>query len=152
MKSWKKDRNYRKFKNGDGSFSYVITVDGERVEVDKEVYEAYSQEDRRERYLDECDDGVLLSIECMDEDKAMLEYFTDKRIESAEEAAICGILTSRMRNALALLPDCERAWIEALYFDRISMKKLAGITGIPRNTLIYRCDKILKKLARAVIG
>jgi hypothetical protein len=31
MKNWQKDRNYRNYKNADGSFTCVITVDGEDV-------------------------------------------------------------------------------------------------------------------------
>ena len=51
MKKWQMDRNYRAYENLDGSFVYIIAVDGVDVEVNKDVYMAYSQSDRRERYL-----------------------------------------------------------------------------------------------------
>jgi hypothetical protein len=43
MQNWQKNRNFRKHKNTDGSFSYFITVDGEKVEVSRAIYTAYAE-------------------------------------------------------------------------------------------------------------
>jgi len=42
MQNWHKYSNYRKRKNPDGSYTYTIIIDGEDVEVDKEIYTEYS--------------------------------------------------------------------------------------------------------------
>ena len=55
MKYWQKARNYRKYERENGMFVYIVTVD-EDVEVSAEVYQAYSQADRRERYQAERDE------------------------------------------------------------------------------------------------
>ena len=52
MKKWKEERNYRRIYNEAGEvIANIITVDGVDVEVAEDVYLAYSQADRRERYV-----------------------------------------------------------------------------------------------------
>ena len=54
MKNWKEERNYRRIKNKDGEIiANIITVDGVDVEVTDEVFLAYSQMNRQERYQEE---------------------------------------------------------------------------------------------------
>lgn len=146
MKYWQKDRNYRRFENEDGSFRHVITVEGEDVEVTAEVYEAYSQADRRERYTAEREVGLLLSLERMDEDGVQLGYLTDHHVESAEDAALHGIEQSQLMAALAYLSEDERELMDALYFRNIPARELAREHGVYHRSIIYRRDKILEKL------
>jgi len=56
IQNWQKARNYRKYKQGD-TVAHVITVDRTQVVVGEEVYGAYAQADRRERYCAERDAG-----------------------------------------------------------------------------------------------
>ena len=52
MKKWQESRNYRQIRNQNGEIiANIITVDGTDVEVPEDVYQAYAQADRRERYL-----------------------------------------------------------------------------------------------------
>ena len=52
MKHWQEKRNYQHVRDEAGNVrSNIITVDGIDVEVSDEVYLAYTQLDRRERYL-----------------------------------------------------------------------------------------------------
>ena len=54
MKKWQKDRNYKRVKDENGNvIANIITVFGQDVEVSDEVFAAYSQMDRRERYAEE---------------------------------------------------------------------------------------------------
>ena len=54
MKKWQEERNYRRVRNEGGEvIANIITVDGMDVEVPEDVYLAYSQADRRERYVRE---------------------------------------------------------------------------------------------------
>ena len=51
-------------KDNNGIIINIITVDGVDVEVNDEVFLAYSQADRRERYItEEAEAGKLLSLE-----------------------------------------------------------------------------------------
>ena len=150
MQNWQKDRNYRKHKNEDGTFRYVIFIEGEGVEVTAEVYKAYSQSDRRERYTDECEVGLLLSLDRFAEDGMQLSYLTDRHIESAEDTVLHNTEQARLLEALAHLDDDERELIEALFFRNVSARELARESGVYHRTIIYRRDKILKKLRRFV--
>ena len=52
MKKWQEERNYRRIYNEAGEvIANIITVDGMDVNVAEDVYLAYSQADRRERYV-----------------------------------------------------------------------------------------------------
>ncbi len=146
MQNWKKDRNYRKFKNADGSYTYIITVDGVRVEVSLEVYQAYSQDDRRERYLDECDEGLLISIEGIAEEGATPEYFTDRHVESAEDAALRKILVQRTLSAIATLTPDEKRLLYAVAVQGMTEQSLADLTGVSQAALHKRKKRLFKKI------
>ena len=70
MKNWQESRNYRRIKDKDGNIiANIITVDGVDVEVTEDVFLAYSQADRRERYIaEEVEPGRVLSLERLMED------------------------------------------------------------------------------------
>lgn len=63
MKKWQEERNYRRVRSEAGEvIANIITVDGMDVEVPEDVYLAYAQADRRERYItEEQSSGKLLS-------------------------------------------------------------------------------------------
>lgn len=76
MKKWQEERNYRRIYNEAGeAIANIITVDGVDVEVAEDVYLAYSQADRRERYVrEEQFSGKILSLEQMAEDDLLSDY------------------------------------------------------------------------------
>ena len=54
MKNWQKNRNYKRVKDKDGNVvANIITVFGQDVEVSDEIFDTYSQMDRRARYIGE---------------------------------------------------------------------------------------------------
>lgn len=65
MKHWQEKRNYQHVRDEAGNVrSNIITVDGIDVEVSDEVYLAYTQLDRRERYLmEEVETDKKLSLD-----------------------------------------------------------------------------------------
>lgn len=148
MKYWQKDRNYRKYQNEDGTSHYVITVDGVDVEVSFEVYQAYAQADRKERYGYECEEGLVISLDRMAEDGVPLVYLTGQHVESAEDAAIRDLMIKQMMDVMLLLSEEERKLIDQLFFQSISARELARTSGVYHRTIIYRRDKILEKLRR----
>lgn len=152
MGFWKKDRNYRKHIKADGSVSHIITVDGIEVEVSPEVYHAYAQADRRERYCYERKAGLLLSLEHLGEDGAWIPHLWEQCVESAEDTVIREMMIAHMMDALTLLCPEERELLEQLYFQNISAREVARSSGVYHRTILYRRDKALEKLLRLIGG
>ena len=148
MKYWKKDRNYRKYIDAGGIVRHVITVDGVDVNVTAEVYRAYAQADRRERYAREREKGVLLSLERLEEDNVQLGYLTDIRVPSAEDTALRQLRIAQMMDAVGQLSEDEKNLIVQLFFEGIALRELARRYGLQHRAVICRRDKILKKLRR----
>lgn len=61
-----------------GRLFQIHPIDRKDIEVSAEVYTAYSQMDRRKRYLYEREDGHLLSLEQLAADNVPLSSLTDK--------------------------------------------------------------------------
>lgn len=131
MKKWQEERNYRRVRNEGGEvIANIITVDGMDVEVPEDVYLAYAQADRRERYImEEQSSGKLLSLEQMEEDALLPDYVGAETAPSAETEAL---EREELRNlaeqkqilllALLSLKDTDRELINALFFDGASTR------------------------------
>ena len=150
MQNWQEQRNYRKRKNTDGSFTYVISVDDTDVEVSAEVYTAYSQEDRRERYCAERDAGRLLSFDGMDEDDGLLSYLMDRHAESAEDTAIRGMLIKRAMVALSVLPPEDQRLIRAVVMGGVTEEAYAEVIGVTQVAVHKRKKRILGTLSKQI--
>jgi RNA polymerase sigma factor (sigma-70 family) len=154
MELWKKNRNYRKVRRKDGGIVYIITIDDEDHFVPIEVYKAYSQADRRERYLVEAESAErILSIEKMAEDGVRLEKHTIACAESAEtllvsqeEAAEREAMLKVVGAALLRLPCEDRTLIYSLFFQGVSARQLAQNLGVSDMAIRKRRDRILDKL------
>jgi DNA-directed RNA polymerase specialized sigma24 family protein len=146
MKYWQKARNYRKYEREDGMFVYLITVNGEDVEVSAEVYRAYSQADRRERYQAERDENVLLSLERFAEDEMHLSYLTGRHNESAEDAAFRDVLPGQAMLAFGCLAPEEQHLIRALIVDGVTERDYAAVLGISQVAVHKRKQRILGKI------
>ncbi|MDR2514756.1 MAG: RNA polymerase subunit sigma-70 [Christensenellaceae bacterium] len=146
MQYWKKTRNYRKHVDTDGSVRYVITVDGEEVEVTEAVYKAYSQADRRERYGYEREEGLLLSLERMDEEGVHPTFPTDRRVESAEDTVMRRLLIAEALDALSCLTPSEQRLIQAVVMEGVSEQEYAEYLGVSQVAVHLRKHGILKKI------
>ena len=157
MKNWQKNRNYKRVKEENGNvIANIITIDGIDVEVTKEVFLAYSQMDRRERYFFE-ENGVNkeLSLEQMSQDRVQLSYVGAEMTPSAEElllesdeARTWKKRQERLSAALESLDDVDRKLITALFLDGISAREYARKLGISDMAVCKRRDRILKKLRK----
>lgn len=136
--------------------STIITVDGMDVEVPEDVYLAYAQADRRERYItEEQSSGKLLSLEQMEEDALLPDYVGAETAPSAETEAL---EREELRNlaeqkqilllALLSLKDTDRELINALFFDGASTREYAQRMGVSQRAVIKRRDRILRDLKK----
>jgi len=142
MPDWRNQRNYRKFKNEDGSFRYVITVDGVDTEVDEVIYRAYSQGDRKERYSAERDTGRTVSLDGGSDDSDLVQCLTATYSESAEDTVIRNMLVDEVLNTLA--PE-ERSLIQAVVMDGVTEQEYGILIGMTQNGVNKRKQRILKK-------
>ena len=166
MKKWQEYANYRKTENGDGSFTYVITIDGEDVEVTEAVYTAYAAGDRKMRYmeldlkcdrvlrnekgkavLDEHGNPVALPEREMSLDKLIGEDWDFPSSEPSAEDAVLGLLeTEALYGCLDRLDTDERALIDALFFEGLTEREYADRIGVVQKTVNNRKNRILEKL------
>lgn len=157
MKKWQEERNYRRVRSEGGEvLANIITVDGMDVEVPEDVYLAYAQADRRERYItEEQSSGKLLSLEQMEEDALLPDYVGAETAPSAETEAL---EREELRNlaeqkqilllALLSLKDTDRELINALFFDGASTREYAQRMGVSQRAVIKRRDRILRDLKK----
>ena len=152
MKAWRKNRNYRKYKNMDGTFTHIITVDGQDVEVCPEVYTAYSQADRRERYCAERDSGRVFHFDGISKGKGdLLSYFLDCHIESAEITAIRNIFAAQLQAAFLMLDKDTRQLLEALVIDGVTEREYAALIGLSQKGVNKRKNRALEKLRNMLV-
>jgi len=150
MYNWQRERNYRKIKNDDGTFTYIITVDGVGVEVTAEVYKVYSQADRRERYIEEREAGTLLSLDQLEED-GVPALETNRYALSAEDTTMLKLHGGKALEALNSLEPEEIALIKELIFDGVTERDYAAKIGLSQKGVNKRKKKILEKLKILVL-
>jgi len=151
MNYWKKDRNYRKYPNEDGSIRHVITVDGEDVEVSAEVFKAYSQADRRERYCYEREQGMLLSLDRMSESNISLAYSDALQVEPAEDTFMRHMLITAAKDALLGLTPNEQRLIQAVVMEGMPERKYAARIGKSQKCVNKRKRKALEKIRGSLL-
>lgn len=147
MADWQRRRNYRIRASESDKARFTITVDGIETEVTPEVYEAYAQGERRERYMAERDAGRLLSLEQMDMDFVSLALFGE-RAALAEDAAIRRIMGAQAMKALEQLAPEERDLIQSLILSGETERDYAGRIGMSQKGVNKRKHKILKKIKK----
>ena len=151
MKKWQEERNYRRVRSEAGEvIANIITVDGMDVEVPEDVYLAYAQADRRERYItEEQSSGKLLSLEQMEEDALLPDYVGAETAPSAETEALereelRNLAEQKQILLLALLSLKDTA----LFFDGASTREYAQRMGVSQRAVIKRRDRILRDLKK----
>ena len=128
------------------SKEYFMFVNGTRVVVTKEVYQAYWQEKNRENYLKQLDRENQLLFFCeLDKDGNFENNLEDtsvdvlKLVEAKERI-------EALNKALAKLNPEEREIIKALYFEDQTTRAVASVHGLHQTSLIRKRNSILKKL------
>lgn len=161
MKKWQEERNYRRIRNEAGEvIANIITVDGMDVEVPEDLYRAYAQADRRERYVrEEMEAGKLLSLDKLLEDDVPLEPLGVDLVPSAEDTTLeqeesseTAMQLKKLTEALSGLNTAERQLLQALYFEGIPAREYARQLGVYHRTVLYRRDKLLEKLRRMIFA
>ena len=129
---------------------YYIKIKGMPIPVTEEVYKAYCQGDRKERYFRESDiHNQIFFYDALDtEETNGSDMFVDPLAESVEDVVERRLLLARLKEALALLSDSERELLLRLYLYGESLRGLSRRYQVPVTTLQARHHRILKKLKK----
>ena len=127
---------------------YVIKIQGDLIEVSKDVYYAYFRMERQERTQEEKQKrNAVVSYDALDGDGVVgAECIADITTPSMEEMMIAKELHEKLNRAIATLPRAERELIKAIYFDELTEEKYAKRNGMSQTGVNYRHGKILSKL------
>ena len=138
---------------------FFISIDGQQIEVSREIYLTYYRSKRRERYY-----GHDIKIERAVYDEAgnisgymppkedSLERLIESSMEfpsgqkSVEATVIDKIMVEGLHKALDKLSMSERELIHALYFQGMTEREYAEKTGISKTALHARKIKVLASL------
>ncbi len=156
MKNWQKNRNYKRVKDKDGNVvANIITVFGQDIKVSDEIFDTYSQMDRRARYIGEDIPAENeISLERTIEDGIHIETLENAE-PSAEEiciehenAKMRAEQEKRLPIVLARLSDDEQRLIDALYFRGLGVREYAREINVPPMKIVRDRDRILGKLKK----
>jgi len=173
MHNWKNYRNFRKYENADGSFTYIITVDGVNVEVSAEIYKAYAQggykmenmelslkrdrvqQDSNGRAIkDEYGQAMFLSEREVSLEKLASEGWACLKSEASAEDIFFDSKFSdeeELVRCLTLLTGDERALIQALFYKGLTEREYAKIIGLSKTALHSRKIKVLAKIKNFIM-
>ena len=128
--------------------NYYITINGEKICVSEEVYNAYRQMRRHERTLAEKDSRnyVLKYGDFADGEITGEEQIYDFLQPSVEELALTNLIYRKLHRAIEMLPQAEKELISDLYFNGYSMRTIAEKRGVSHMTIQRQVQKILTKL------
>ena len=137
---------------------YNIYLDGIKIAVSKDVYEAFYQEWRRERYYaydikhgstyNDTENDITIYTPPKE---VSLEALSDQGIffqdpSDVEEEVLNKIMVECLKEALKKLTDEELSLIHALFYEGLSVAETARRKGVSRKTIRKRRGKILAKL------
>ena len=128
------------------SKEYFIFVEGKRIVVSKEVYQAYWHETNKENYQRRLDRENQLLFFCdLDHDGNFEGNLIDPNID-VEKLVEAKQRIEELNRALASLTTEEREIIDALYFRDETTRSVASNFGLHQTSLIRKRNQILKKL------
>ena len=129
---------------------YTIPVERTRIQVTREVYQAYYGFERHLRTLEEKDtrNGTVRYSDLDTEETLGEEMIPDLDAPAVETAAVTQVMRESLRKALAQLTKEEYELIQALYYENISEREYAAKLGLSQRGLNKRRHKALAKLKK----
>lgn len=128
--------------------AFFICSHGVLMEVTQDFYRDYYREDRRVRYLEEQAADKVISYHSLDTDEFCGEDILIDPDENVAEQVVQKIMIDKLRSVLPLLTDDEKALIQAIYFEGMTERDYAEITGVYRNAVHKKKVRILEKLKK----
>lgn len=132
-----------------GNRKYYISLHGEAQEVSREVYQAYYQGKRKEKYIyerDQAHENHILDISGMEELEFESGYCLASAQPSIDDLLLAKELHNHLHQCLQMLPKADRALIQAIYFSGETESSYAETLGLTHSTINRRHKKILARL------
>lgn len=125
---------------------YFINLNGQKIEVTREVYEAWYGGERKERYLEEKDsDFDVKPFSALGtEDTDILEILASTDDVQGETES--RMIREELTTALGQLPPEDRQLIYDLFYQEKTLTSIAKEKGVSVEAIWLRKKKILKKL------
>ena len=114
-------------------------------------YVEFYRDKERWRYLKKFDtDNSLLSLEAFeDNDDSRIDFIADEMV-NVEETIIHEMMLDKLKSALSLLSESEKALIQAIFFEGLSERELAKKEGVNHNAVHKQKIRILTKLKKII--
>lgn len=135
---------------------YYIFVNGEKFEVNKEIYDVYYKGLEKERYFMRTNKKQKIEIKndeiiFKDSLEISLDKLKEHRFEikddfNLEEFVLLSIMIKKLKRALSQLEDEEYKIIVELFFNLKSERELAKDLNTTYRKINYKKQKILDKL------
>ena len=140
----KRDRKSKKTK------VYTIPVEGIRIQVTHEVYQAYYGYERHLRTLEEKDtrNGTVWYSDLDTEETLGEEMIYDPNAPAVETVAVTHVMQKALRKALTQLPEEDYRLIRMLYYEGKTIRQVAQLLCLPTMTIQYRKERAIKKLKK----
>ena len=125
---------------------YFINLNGQKIEVTREVYEAWYGGERKERYLEEKDsDFDVKPFSALGtEDTDILEILASTDDVQGETES--RMIREELTTALGQLPPEDRQLIYDLFYQEKTLTSIAKEKGVSVEAVWLRKKGILKKL------
>ena len=113
------------------------------MEVTPDVYYAYFRMERQERWQEEKQQGhAVVSYDALDDGETVgVEVVPDLTTPSMEEAVMTREIHEKLHRAVEALPKTERELIHAIYFDGMTTREYAKLSGLSQTGVGYRLRK-----------
>ena len=129
---------------------YTIPVERTRVQVTREVYQAYYGFERHLRTLEEKDtrNGTVRYSDLDTEETLGEEMIPDLDAPAVETAAVTHVMREALQEALISLSEADLRLIQMLFYEGKTIRQAAQTLGLPTMTIHYRKEQALKKLRK----
>lgn len=129
---------------------YTIPVEGTRIQVTHEVYQAYYGYERHLRTLEEKDtrNGTVWYSDLDTEETLGEEMIYDPNAPAVETVAVTHVMQKALRKALTQLPEEDYRLIRMLYYEGKTIRQVAQLLCLPTMTIHYRKERAIKKLKK----
>ena len=134
-----------------GNRKYYIALHGEVHEVSRDVYQAYYQGKRKEKYIyeqDQVHENHILDISGMEELEGESGCCLASAQPSIEDQLLEQELHNHLHQCLLMLPEADQALIQAIYFSGETESSYAKLIGLTQPGVSKRHKKILAKLRK----
>ncbi len=127
---------------------YTIVVKKDRIEVNKEIYDAYHKLREVERYQRKVIYQNEMSLERFQEEGVCVECRCgNRRYQAGADDEVIRLQEMReLYQALNMLEKGERDLIEQLFFEEVNERELASRLGISQAAVNKRKARLLEKL------